>query len=244
MARQAGRHGTTRLGGALARHRDFRMLFAGNSVSLLGSSVTMVALLPHLVLGPPAGVWVDRIPYRRILVLADTAQMLLLGSVPIMAACGLLRMWHRSAVVTLAGVANLFETMTAQSFTPLLVSRDELFPANSVLMMIFFLISGLRTARIHHPGQAAESTAPRALHPQADIVEGLRAVFSDRIIRAVILAATVGAFADQRQAALPGQRHRALPRIQRTVTRRPARAQGHAGHQRLHDARVGLFKSA
>jgi MFS family permease len=78
----------------LARYRDFRWLFAGDSVSLLGSSVTTVALpltavvylhaspaqmgvlgavalLPHLVLGLPAGVWVDRVPYRRVLVAAD-----------------------------------------------------------------------------------------------------------------------------------------------------------------------------
>ncbi|MGH3831804.1 MAG: MFS transporter [Pseudonocardiaceae bacterium] len=246
-------HGTTRLWGVLARHRDFRMLFAGNSISLLGSSVTMVALpltavvylhaspaqmgllgavalLPHLILGLPAGVWVNRIPYRRILLLADTAQTLLLGSVPILAAFGLLRMWHLYAIVTLAGVANLFETVTAQSFTPLLVPREELFPANSVLMLsnatvnttgsalggvlvmlfgapkaiavdaISFLISGLCKARIRHPGQAADSTAPCTLHLRADILEGLGAVFSHRIIRAVILAATVGAFAGQLQA--------------------------------------------
>lgn len=77
----------------LSRCRDFRWLFTGNTVSLLGSSVTTVALpltavvylhaspeqmgvlgavalLPHLVLGLPAGVWVDRMPYRRVLVLA------------------------------------------------------------------------------------------------------------------------------------------------------------------------------
>ena len=75
----------------LVRHVDFRRLFLGNSVSLLGSSVTTVALplsavvhlhaspfqmgllgvatlAPHFVLGLPAGVWVDRLPYRRILV--------------------------------------------------------------------------------------------------------------------------------------------------------------------------------
>src|ERR1044072_8774541 len=78
----------------LRRHPDFRRLFVGSSTSLLGSSVTVVALpltavvhlnaspaqmgllgaaalLPHLVLGLPAGVWVDRVPYRRTLVLAD-----------------------------------------------------------------------------------------------------------------------------------------------------------------------------
>lgn len=124
----------------MARHRDFRRLFVGNSVSLLGSSVTTVALpltavvylhaspaqmgllgavalLPHLVLGLPAGVWVDRGQYRRTLVLTDAAQTLLLGSLPVLAVTGLLRIWQLYAVVTLAGAANLFETVTAQSWS-------------------------------------------------------------------------------------------------------------------------------
>jgi MFS family permease len=243
---------TARRGGLLARYRDFRNLFVGSSISLLGSSVTMVALpltavlyldaspaemgvlgavalLPHLVLGLPAGVWVDRVPYRRTLVLADLAQTLLLGSVPILAAFGLLQMWHLYVIVTLAGTANLFETVTMQSFTPLLVPRHELFVANSTLRLsnatvnttgsalggllvtllgaptaiavdaISFLVSGLCKARIRHPG-AAVSSAARQLQLRADILEGLRAVFAHRILRPVIIAATVGAFAGQLQA--------------------------------------------
>jgi MFS family permease len=92
-------------GAVLRRFPDFRRLFVGNSVSLLGSSVTTVALpltavaylhasavqmgvlggvalLPHLVLGLPAGVWVDRLPYRWVLVVADLAQLVLVGAVP------------------------------------------------------------------------------------------------------------------------------------------------------------------
>jgi MFS family permease len=145
-------------GRLLGRHPDFRRLFLGTSVSLLGSSVTAVALpltavvflhaspgqmgllgalalLPHLVLGLPAGAWVERAPYRRILVTADLAQGLLLGAIPLLAACGLLRMWQLGAVAVLAGAGNLFETVTAQSFTPLLVPRDQLLPANSALML-------------------------------------------------------------------------------------------------------------
>jgi hypothetical protein len=127
----------------LARHSSFRRLFAGSSVSLLGSSVTAVALpltavvalnaspvqmgplgaaalLPHLLLGLPAGVWVDGLTYRRTLVVADVVQAVLLGSIPLLAAAGALRIWHLYVVVTLAGAANLFETITAQSFTPAL----------------------------------------------------------------------------------------------------------------------------
>ncbi|MER5956925.1 MFS transporter [Streptomyces sp. NPDC001893] len=237
----------------LARHGNFRKLFLGNSISLLGSSVTTVALpltsvvylhasptqmgllgamglLPHLVLGLPAGVWADRVPYRRILTITDFAQTLVLGSVPILATCGLLRMWHLYAVVLFAGVANLFETIAAQSFTPLLVPREELLPANSALMLsnaavnttgsalggllvtvlsapmavavdaLSFLVSGMCKASIHHSGRIADSVTTRDLSLRTDILEGLRAVFSHRILRAVILAAAIGAFAGQLQA--------------------------------------------
>jgi MFS family permease len=143
----------------LGRYPDFRRLFVGNSISTLGSSVTTVALpltavvylhaspaemgllgavalLPYLVLSLPAGVWVDRMmSYKRLLVLADLAQALLLGSIPVLAILGVLRLWQLYVVVVLAGVASLFETVAAQSFIPRLVSRQQLLPANSALML-------------------------------------------------------------------------------------------------------------
>ncbi|MEU0036120.1 MFS transporter [Streptomyces sp. NPDC006333] len=239
--------------GTLSRHRDFRRLFIGNAVSLLGSSVTTVALpltavvylhaspaqmgllgavalLPHLLLGLPAGVWVDRGQYRRTLVATDAAQTVLLGSLPVLAAVGMLRIWQLYAVVTLAGVANLFETVTAQSLTPHLVPREELLPANSALMLsnttvnttgsalggllvtlfsapaallvdaVSFLISGLCKARIRHPEATTRPPAPRGLTLRTDIAAGLHALFSHRLLRPVILAGTVGAFAGQIQA--------------------------------------------
>ena len=101
-------------------------------MGLLGA----VALLPYLVLSLPAGVWVDRMmSYKRLLVLADLAQALLLGSIPVLAILGVLRLWQLYVVVVLAGVASLFEMETAQSFIPRLVSRQQLLPANSALML-------------------------------------------------------------------------------------------------------------
>lgn len=238
----------------LRRYRDFRWLFAGNSVSLLGSSVTTVALpltavvylhaspaqmgilgavalLPHLVLGLPAGGWVDRWPCRRVLVLADLAQMLLLGSVPVLAVLGALRLWQLYAVAALAGACDLFETVTAQSFTPSLVGRQQLLPANSTLMIsratvgttgtalggvlvslltapvaiavdaVSFLLAGLCKARIRTAGLAVTGDRPRGQR-RPGILGGLRVVFGHDIIRAVTLAATIGALAGQMQGVL------------------------------------------
>lgn len=238
----------------LSRYRDFRWLFTGNSVSLLGSSVTTVALpltavvylraspaqmgalgavalLPHLVLGLPAGVWVGRMPYRRVLVLADLAQMLLVGSVPVFAALGALRIWQLYAVAVLAGACNLSETVTAQSCTPRLVPRQQLLSANSTLMIgsatvgatgaalggvlvsLFtapvaiaadassFLLAAWCKARIRTRGLAVVADGPR-VPLRAGILEGLRVVFGHTVIRAVTLAAAVGAFAGQMQAVI------------------------------------------
>ncbi|MEO3813724.1 MFS transporter [Sphaerisporangium sp. B11E5] len=235
----------------LAHNADFRRLFTGTSVSLLGSSVTTVALpltgvihlrasaaemgllsaaalLPHLVLGLPAGVWVSRVPYRRVLVLTDLTQMASLAAIPVLAVLGSLQMWHLYAVALSTGVAALFSTVAAQSFTPDLVPRDRLLAANSGLMLsnatvtttgsalggmlvsaltapvaivvdaASFLVSALCKARIRAPGHPAVPTTPPRL--KADIVEGWRAVFAHPVMRAVVTAATIGAFAGQMKA--------------------------------------------
>ncbi|WP_432846762.1 MFS transporter [Amycolatopsis sp. CA-161197] len=233
----------------LQRHADFRRLFLGNSVSLLGSSVTTVALplaavltlhassiymgllgaaalLPHFLLGLPAGVWVDRLPYRQILVTADIAQLVLISSIPVAAAFGMPTLAQLLLVALLAGVANLFETVAAQSFTPALVPPEELLPANSALMLstttvattgsalggalvalltapfaivadaASFLVAALLKARIRVPGPPR---AAREHHLVKDVLEGLHAVFGHPVLRVVTLSATLGAFAGQLQ---------------------------------------------
>jgi MFS family permease len=234
----------------LGQHQDFRRLFVGNSVSLLGSSVTTVALplaavvslhaspvemgllgaagfLPHLVLGLPAGVWVDRLPYKRILVLADLGQLLLIGSVPLAAAFGVLTLAQLYVVVILAGVCALFDAVAGQSFTPMLVPRDQLLPANSALMLTgstvnvagsalgsalvvllvaplamavdagSFLVAALCKLRITVSGVPAAS-----VRRKADLFGGLRIAFTHPVLRPVTIAATLGALGGQMQNAV------------------------------------------
>lgn len=239
----------------LARHPDFRRLFMGNTVSLAGSSVTAVALpltavvylhasaaevgllgavpyVPKLLFGLPAGVWVDRLAYRRLLVLCDLTQVVLIGLVPILAAVGQLAIWQLYVVGSLAGLANLFETVTAQSFIPKLVSRQELLPANTALQLsmssvatsgtalggvlvsvlsapfalvadaVSFAISGFVKARIRTAGLTAVGDRPTGELLGRQIVSGLRVVLGHRVIGRVTAAAAVGAFAGQVQGVL------------------------------------------
>ncbi|GAA1264022.1 hypothetical protein GCM10009677_14730 [Sphaerisporangium rubeum] len=234
--------------GVLTKHADFRRLFVGSSVSLLGSSVTTVALpltgvvhlgasavemgvlsavalLPHLVLGLPAGVWVGRLPYRRVLVVTDLAQMLVLGVIPALAVLGVLRMWHLYVVAVATGAAGLLSAVAAQSFTPELVPRDRLLAANSGLMLsnatvgttgaavggmlvtvltapvaivvdaTSFLVSAVVKSRIRVAGRVSAAARPGRLGPE--VVEGWRAVFGHPVMRPVVVAATIGAFAGQ-----------------------------------------------
>jgi predicted MFS family arabinose efflux permease len=134
-------------------------------------------------------------------------------------------------VAVLAGACNLFESVAAQSFTPRLIPRQQLLPANSTLMIsratvgttgaalggilvslltapvaiaadaASFLLAGLCKARIRTPGLAAVEDRPRE-QLRAAIREGLRVVFGHKIIRAVTLAATIGALAGQMQAVI------------------------------------------
>jgi MFS family permease len=91
---------------SLFRHRDFVLLWAGQSVSELGSSVTFVAFpfvavmvlhasafevslvtaaasVAWLMVGLPAGVWVDRLPRRALLIGTDVGRALLMATVPV-----------------------------------------------------------------------------------------------------------------------------------------------------------------
>ena len=90
----------------LWRHRDFMKMWTGQTISQFGSSISQLALpfiaikllhasafavaalgtvefLPFLLFTLPAGVWVDRLPRRAVLIVGDVGRGLLLCSVPI-----------------------------------------------------------------------------------------------------------------------------------------------------------------
>src|SRR5690349_16353935 len=132
----------------LWRHSDFLKLWSGESISLFGSQITALALpltaalvlkaspaemgllatvefLPFLFLSLFAGVWVDRLPRRPILVLADLGRALLLGSIPAAFFLNVLSIELLYLVGVLTGVMTVFFDVAYQSYLPSLVERDQ-----------------------------------------------------------------------------------------------------------------------
>jgi MFS family permease len=146
--------GPTRPG--LWHHRDFRLLWGGQSVSELGSQVSTLALplvaidtlhagtfavallssfqtLPFLLVGLPAGAWADRMRRRPVLVAADIGRVVALGSVPVAWACSALTLGQLYAVSLVAGVLTVFFDVDYQSYLPSLLPPDQLIDGNGKL---------------------------------------------------------------------------------------------------------------
>ncbi len=142
----------------LWRNNDFLKLWVGQTVSLLGSSVTFLALpltavlvleatpaemgllaaagtLPSLLFGLFTGVWVDRQRRRPILIAADVGRAILLLVIPVMAILSVLRIEFLYGLAFLLGVLTLFFGVAYRSFLPSLVGRAQLIDANSNLEM-------------------------------------------------------------------------------------------------------------
>jgi MFS family permease len=92
------------------------------------SGCAACAFLPHLLLGLPAAVWVDRWPRRPILIIADLGQAFLLGSIPVLAVLGILHIEVLYVVAFLKGVLTLFADVAATSYIPSLVGRSAASP--------------------------------------------------------------------------------------------------------------------
>lgn len=196
-------------------------------MGLLGA----VSFLPHLVLGLPAGVWVDRLSYRRVVVGADLLAAAALIAVPILAVAGLLQMWQLYVVVVITGTCSLFSVIAGQAFAPILVPRSDLLAANSafalsnsvvatsgsalggVLVQLLtapaaiavdaasFLLSAISKARITVAGRPT-GTEPAKESLFKGIWGGLRAALEHPALRATTIAATIGALAGQMQAVI------------------------------------------
>jgi MFS family permease len=142
--------------GGLWRQRDFLLLWGGQTVSEMGSAVTQLALpltavvllaastfevglltaaatLAFAVIALPAGALVDRRPKRGIMIACDAARLLIIGSVPVAWAAGVLTMWQLYAVALAAGVCTVFFDVSYQSFLPALLKQEDLLDGNGKL---------------------------------------------------------------------------------------------------------------
>jgi MFS family permease len=144
--------------GGLWSHSDFLKLWSGQSISELGSQVSGLAIpllaafnlhasafqfsllgvlgfLPFILFALPAGVWVDRLRRRYILIVGDAARAVLLAIIPILWALHDLRVWHLLVLEFVIGVFTVFFDVAYQSYLPALIEREHLIDGNSKLQL-------------------------------------------------------------------------------------------------------------
>jgi MFS family permease len=169
---------------SLFRNRDFLKLWSAESISLFGTQVTLLALpiiaattlnvtpfefgmlatiefLPFILLSLPAGVWVDRLRRRPILIAGDLVRAAALISIPIAFALDALTIWQLYVVGFINGCATVFFDVAYQSYLPSLVDRDQIVDGNAKLQTSY------SAAQITGPGVAGvligALTAPFAI---------------------------------------------------------------------------------
>ena len=126
---------------SLFRHHDFRQLFFGDTISQVGTQLTVLALpvlavrvlgadefevglletcqfLAFLLIGLPAGAWVDRWRRRRVLMANDLVRGVALATIPLAWAAGALTLPQLYAVALVMGTCTVFFDVAYQSYLP------------------------------------------------------------------------------------------------------------------------------
>jgi len=131
---------SSRLGFAFRalRHRNYRLFFGGQSLSLIGTWMTQVASswlvyrltnsalllglvtfsgqVPALILTPFAGVWVDRWDRRTVLKVTQVLAMLESLALAVLVLSGSVNIWHILGLTMFQGVVNAFDIPARQTF--------------------------------------------------------------------------------------------------------------------------------
>lgn len=181
--------------------RDFRLFWAGETVSELGSQVTLLALpmtailtlnatptwvgfviaatwLPVIVVSPLAGLWLDRHRSRPLILVTHAARAVVLAAVPLLAWAGMLTLPALAAVALLVGGFTAASELAYLSYLPTLVDRDNLAAANGAME------ASSSAAQLAGPGLAGlliqVATAPVAI-----IVDAVSYVFAGWTLFAV-----------------------------------------------------------
>jgi len=144
--------------GGLLRHPQFVRLWSAATISLFGTQVSQIAIpfiaavvlkaepglvgllttiefLPFILFTLPAGVWVDRLPRRRILVVGDIGRAAMLASIPIAFAFNALTIWQLYVVGFVNGVLTVFFDVADQSYLPEILEKDQLTEGNAKLQI-------------------------------------------------------------------------------------------------------------
>jgi MFS family permease len=218
---------------SLWKNRDFLRLWAGQTISELGTRITRdgIPLLAVITLGATpvqmgflsasasapvllfslfAGLWVDRLRRKPVMILSDLGRALLLASIPLAAAFHLLQIEQLYLVIALVGVLTVFFDVAYQAYLPSLVTRAYILEGNSKLAVsssiaelagpglagfliqvltapvailldsLSFLVSVLSLAVIRKPEPAPQPVQTRGRWV-SDIREGLHTIWSNPV---------------------------------------------------------------
>lgn len=220
----------------LWRHPDFVRLWTGETVSIFGSLIGSLAmqftavlwlhsgaialavlgacsLAPGFVVGLFAGVWVDRLNRRPILIAADIGRFAIFATIPLAAAFDALTFAHLCAAAVGAATLTTFFEIAYEAYLPTLVERDELVEGNakltasaSVAEFGSFSVSGWLVQLVKAPGAIlvdalsflvsaffiwrirTPEPPPAPVHERQHIVrealEGMRLVWHTPVLRA------------------------------------------------------------
>jgi len=222
----------------LLRDHDFRQLFIADTISQIGTQITLLALplvailaldaapfevgllaasetAAFLLVGLPAGAWVDRMRRRNVLIIGDVARAVLLGSVPLAWWAGLLTMPQLYLVAVLVGVFTVFFDVAYQSYLPHLVGRAHLVEGNAkleavrgvtqiggptlagVLIQVLSAPVAIVVDAVSFVGSALfvglirkrepRPERPPDAHLGREIMAGLRFVLGNRLLRAIAM---------------------------------------------------------
>jgi MFS family permease len=146
------------------RHRNYRLFFTGQSISMIGTWMTRIATswlvykltgsalllgvvgfagqIPSFILAPFAGVFVDRWNRHKLLVGTQVLAMVQSFSLGILALSGYIKIWHVIALSVFQGIINAFDMPARQSFVVQMVeNRDDL---SNAIALNSSLVNGAR----------------------------------------------------------------------------------------------------
>jgi MFS family permease len=223
--------------GSLRSDGTFRLIWIGTAASRLGSSVASVATplvalevldasaftitllmaaawVPWLLIGLPAGAWVDRRAKRPVMIASDVVAAIAVLSVPLAAWWDVLTVAQLLTVAVVIGTATVFFQTAWTSYLPAVLDHRQLVPANAflygsesaaqvagpriagllagavgavaglLLQAGTFVVSALCLFRVRRPERRTPSTEQPDL--RREIVEGARFVASDRYLRNLV----------------------------------------------------------
>ncbi|MBI2313321.1 MAG: MFS transporter [Betaproteobacteria bacterium] len=145
------------------RHRNFRLFFSGQSLSLVGTWVQHVAMswlvyrltgsplmlgltgfagqIPVLLFAPLGGIWSDRAELRQLLLATQIAAMLQAAVLAALTFTEAVQVWHVIGLAVLLGIVNAFDTPVRQAFLVELVGSREDLP-NAIALNSFMMNAG------------------------------------------------------------------------------------------------------